>query len=98
MSKSITNEQAERVLLAFYYGIDENTDSKYDEFREYHNGIMLMVLHKNLRWSSGISELGYTKVVNAYNALAELGFLDEITSEEIDRIVEMFDYSASVDL
>jgi hypothetical protein len=87
--KSITNERAERLVLAFYYLADENTESKYDEFREYYNGTMLMVLHKHLRWTD-ITELGYESVVKAYSILDELGFTEDITDDEIDYIVKMF--------
>jgi hypothetical protein len=89
MSKSITNEQAERVLLAFDWLSIE--DTKYDEFREYYGGTLLMVFHKFVAWSNGISDRGYENVMNAYNALAELGFLDEITDEDVERIVKLYD-------
>jgi hypothetical protein len=90
MNQQITNDLAESVVLAFHYLADENTESKYDEFREYYNGTMLMVLHKHLRWTSGITELGYAGVVEAYKILDELGFTREITDDEIDYIVKMF--------
>ena len=85
-----TNEQAERLVLAFYYLADENTDSKYDEFREYYNGIMLMVSHKYFGWTSGITAEGYENVVKAYDILDDLGFSKDITDDEIDYIVKMF--------
>jgi hypothetical protein len=90
MGKKVTNEQAEHLVLAFHYLADENTESKYDEFREYYNGTMLMVLHKHLRWTSGITELGYEGVREAYDILDDLGFTKEITKSEIQDIVNMF--------
>jgi hypothetical protein len=87
MSQQITNEQAERLVLAFYLVNDE--DEKYDEFREYYNGIMLMIAHKHFGWTSDITELGYAEVMLAYNSLDELGFTKEITDEEIDYAVRM---------
>lgn len=81
MSKQITNEQAEQVLLTFYLANAE--DEKYDEFREYYNGILLMALHKNLGWTDNITELGYAEILNAYGELDRLGFTQEITNDEI---------------
>lgn len=89
MSKQITNEQAERVLLAFDWGKTE--DEKYKEFIEYYNGTLLMVFHKFVGWSNGISDRGYENVMAAYNELVSLGYLDEITDEEVAYIVSLFD-------
>jgi hypothetical protein len=89
MSKQITNEQAERVLLAFEWGKYE--EEKYEDFIEYYGGTLLMVFHKFVGWSNGISDRGYENVMNAYNALVELDFLDVITDEDIDRIVKLYD-------
>ena len=89
MSKQITNEQAERLLLAFDWLSIE--DEKYKDFIEYYGGTLLMVFHKFVAWSSGITDKGYENVHNAYNELVSLGFLDEITDEDIDRIVKLFD-------
>jgi hypothetical protein len=91
--KSITNEQAERVLLAFYLASAE--DEKYNEFREYYNGIVLLVLHKYLRYTDSISNIGYENVVEAYQELDRLGFTQEITAEEIDYAVKMFENSTT---
>jgi hypothetical protein len=87
--KSITNEQAERVLLAFDW--IENEDEKYAEFKEFHGSTLRMVFHKFVGWTLGISESGYENVHHAYNQLVSLGYLDEITDEEIDYIVGMFE-------
>ena len=87
--KKVTNEQAERVLLAFYWGDTE--DEKYAEFKEFHNGTLLMVFHKFVAWTNGISDRGYENVMNAYNQLVSLDYLDEITDEDVERIVELFD-------
>jgi len=93
--KSITNEQAERVLLAFDWA--DNEDEKYKEFREYYNGTLLMVFHKFVGWSNGISDRGYQNVIEAYDKLVSLGYLDEITEQEIDHIVSLFDdYGSTV--
>ncbi len=79
MSKSITNEQAEQGLYTFF--IVEDTNEKYDDFREFYSGIVSMVAHKKFGWTSGITEVGYEKVVEAYNELAELGYFDEDEDE-----------------
>jgi hypothetical protein len=93
--KSITNEQAERVLLAFEWGKYE--DEKYQDFIEYYGGTLLMVFHKFVGWSNGISDRGYENVMNAYKALVDLDFLDEITDEDVERIVKLYDdYGSTV--
>jgi hypothetical protein len=86
--KSITNEQAENVLLTFY--LDNDEDTKYDEFREYYNGILLMVAHKHFGWTSGITDSGYENVVEAYDALAKLDFVDNITDEDVENTLRFF--------
>lgn len=75
MSDQITNEQAEQGLHTFF--IVEDTNEKYDDFREFYSGIVSMVAHKRFGWTTGITELGYQKVVEAYSELAELGFFDD---------------------
>jgi hypothetical protein len=87
--KKVTNEQAERVLLAFEWGKYE--DEKYQEFTEYYGGTLLMVFQKFVGWSNGISVRGYQNVMEAYNELVELDFLDEITEEDIERIVSLYE-------
>jgi uncharacterized iron-regulated protein len=87
MGKKITNEHAEQVLLTFHLANAE--DEKYDEFREYYKGIVLLALHKNLGWTSGITELGYENIVEAYGELDSLGFTDEITKEDIANAVRI---------
>lgn len=87
MSKQITNEQAERVLFAFDW--IENEDEKYAEFKEFHASTLRMVFHKFVGWTLGISESGYENVQHAYNQLVSLGYLDEITNDEIDHIISI---------
>jgi hypothetical protein len=88
MGKKITNEHAEQVLLTFYMANAE--DEKYDEFREGYNGILLLALHKNLGYSSGITALGYENILEAYAELDSLGFTNEIDNEDIANAVRMF--------
>jgi hypothetical protein len=88
MGKKITNKRAEGVLLAFYLDADE--DPKYDEFREGYNGCLLMVAHKHFGWTSGITASGYEIVQEAYEALAEFDYVDEIDDEDIDNAEGFF--------
>jgi hypothetical protein len=91
MGKKVSNERAERVLYAFNW--IENEDEKYAEFIEFHASTLKMVFHKYVGWTLGISESGYENVQHAYNQLVSLGYLDEITDEEIDYIVSMAEQS-----
>ena len=50
-----------------------------------------MVFQKFVGWSNGISDRGYENVMEAYNELVELDFLDEITEEDIERIVSLYE-------
>jgi len=50
-----------------------------------------MVFHKFVAWTNGISDRGYENVMNAYNQLVSLDYLDEITDEDVERIVKLFD-------
>ena len=88
LAKKVTNEEAEQLLLAFDWG--DNDDEKYQEFKEYYGGTLLMVFHKYAGWSTGISEKGYQNVMNAYDELVSLEYPKEITKKEIAYIVSLF--------
>ena len=87
MSKQITNEQAERGLLIFFWVEDE--DAKYDDFRSFYTGVVNMVAHKSFGWTSGITADGYVEVVKAYNELDKLGFFDEYDQDDVPTFVEL---------
>lgn len=87
MNNTITNEQAEKALLTFFWV--EAEDEKYNEFRSYYNGIVEMVAHKYFGWVDKITELGYEQVVEAYKELLLLEFEDDFGSD-IEQVVRNF--------
>jgi|688.fasta_scaffold645541_1 hypothetical protein len=87
MAEKITNEQMERLLLAFDWLYAD--DERYSEFVEYFRSTLLMVFHKYSGYTNGISDKGYEQVKNAYDELVSQD-LDEITEEDIERIVRLY--------
>ena len=73
--KSITNDEMVLELTRFYLAYNEQPE--YQEFYTYRNSILKACW---LKQSHGLIEFtpsGYEEVIEAYNALAELGYFDE---------------------
>lgn len=77
MSNTITNEQlvAESGLYTFF--LAQSEDDKYDAFNAYWVSVIGMVAHKKWGWIDNITDLGYEKVIEAYNELVGLGFFED---------------------
>jgi hypothetical protein len=74
MSKQITNEEAYDGLLDYYFTSPD--DEKYADFDHFWRNTISMVVQNSLGWISGITDEGYSKVVEAYTELAELGYFN----------------------
>ena len=88
MSKQITNEQAERGLLVFFW--EDDNDPKYANFSSFYGGVVSMVAHKYFGWTSGITEAGYEQVMSAYQELDSLGYFEMYNEEDIDNVIRVF--------
>ena len=74
MSNTITNEQAFDGLYEYY--LISPDDDKYDDFDSFWTGVITMVVQSKLGWIDSLTAEGYSKVVEAYTDLVELGFFN----------------------
>jgi hypothetical protein len=73
--KSITNDEMVLELVRFYLAYDEQPE--YQDFYTYWRGVLQLADHQYTFGWAEITDKGYEQVVEAYNALAELGYFDE---------------------